>query len=167
MKIIALDPGTWITGYAIFRDTSETGRIHAMSLHSFGSIKAPNGTEVEDRIKWIMESVDQLLPVDTVVCEAQPTMKGRVSPELAVLIRRFRRWATKLNVPWEPINTSTVTAEMRRALPKLLKGEKRLPAETRALGVQKIYGLPPGSLGQDILDAVAVGRTYLVHGHLK
>lgn len=166
MKIVALDPGTYVTGYAIFRDSSETGRAHAMALHSFGSIKPPKG-ELEDRIRFIMESVNQLLPVDIVVCEAQPTMRGKVSPELQVMIRRFRRWATNsLKVPWQPINTSTVTATMRRHIGNPAPGIKRIPPLTRAMGIQKIYGISPEGVAQDVIDAVAVGRTYLEKSHL-
>lgn len=171
MKIIAIDPGTHITGYAIFleRDLkTELPKNRAWDLYSFGSIKPPKGAELEDRIRFIIDSVNQLIPVDAVVCEAQPTMKGRVSPELAVLIRRFRRWAThSLKVPWKPINTSTVTATMRRHIGNPAPGIKRSPAETRAQGIAKLYGVnAPEAVGQDVIDAVAVGRTYLEKSHL-
>lgn len=172
MKIVALDPGTHVTGYAIFNQPLRTPADFATQaslpwvLHSFGSIKPPKG-ELEDRIRFIMESVDQLLPVDIVVCEAQPTMKGKVSPELQVMIRRFRRWAAKLKVPWQPINTSTVTALMRREIGNPAPGIKRMPPLTRALGIQKIYGISPDGVPQDVIDAVAVGRTFLKKGHLS
>jgi len=170
MKLVAIDPGTHITGYAIFSDyRGELSQALAeyIPLRSFGSIKPPKAMQFEDRLKFIMDSVNQLIPVDIVVCEAQPTMKGRVSPELAVLIRRFRRWASySLKVPWEPINTQTVTAAMRRHIGNPATGIKRKPPMTRALAIQKIYGIDPDGVSQDVIDAVAVGRAFLEKGHL-
>ena len=167
MKMLAIDPGTKVMGYAMFTDWRVIGPAGNMPergwvLRSFGSINPPAAMEIEDRLKFILESLDMLIPVDIVVCESQPSSRMNPAPELGVIINRLRRWARRLGAQWEPVNTSTVTATMRKQIGNPPKGVKRAPADTRAEAVLAIYGLSVESVAQDVIDAVAVGRTYLV-----
>lgn len=154
--LMALDPGTHHTGVALF-----AGR----KVVEMDVISPPSGLEIDERIGYIVRRLDEWLEekgalVQQVAVERPMGIDGgRPAPELQVLIRRLRRWATRRPNRWSwfSYHPSTVLSTVR---PRGM----RLPSKDLIwMGVTGLYpDLPAVLPGQDAYDAVAVGHCHLV-----
>ena len=154
-QLLALDPGTRRTGWALFDGGDPV---------SWGCIDAPPRGEIEERIPAIILELDQLAqsadpPVAHVAAEKPRGIEGkRPAPELQTLIRRMRRWARSRKLGWTTYSQSTVAASVRP------RGMGKEDAKTVInTGVEAIYPQTRGAWDdqQDAADAVAVGHCHL------
>ena len=154
-QLLALDPGTRRTGWALFQGGEPV---------SWGCMDAPPGGEIEERIPAIIEALDQLAeqadpPVGHVAAEEPRGVSSRrPAPELQTLIRRIRRWARGRKLGWSAYSQSTVAASVRP------RGMGKTDAKTVInTGVEALYPQTRGAWDgqQDAADAVAVGHCHL------
>ncbi len=154
-SLLALDPGTHSTGWALF---------DGEKLTAWESIEAPRGGEIEDRIPAIIQALDEVAdnaapPVAHVAIEKPRGVDGRrPAPELQTLIGRIRRWARARKLGWTAYSQSTVAASVRP------RGARRGGAKRAILtGVEALYPETRDRWDgkQDSADAVAVGHCHL------
>ena len=159
---LAIDPGTYRAGVALF-DGPE--------LVNWWLLEAPRAMPVDQRIGTIVDQLEAIAAehgqdVREVACE-RPTGidAGRPAPELQVLVRRIRWWATKRphRWAWTEYHPSTVVASVR---PRGMK--RKASKEVLALGVKMLYGerIDVNHQDQNVIDAVAVGHCHLVKDKL-
>lgn len=157
-KFVAIDPGTYYTGVAVFQDKS----LEVWTLI------APESVEVDQRIREIVEKLTDYLfedkgykPKDIAeVAIERPQGVGqyRPAPELDVLVRRLRRWATRPphRWKWHMYHPSSVLSSVR---PRQLHVNSK---DLIRIGVTALYPQLQKDLIQDVYDAVAVGHCHLV-----
>ena len=161
LDFMAIDPGTYKTGAAVFRGENLIDAVLC---------EVPRSMEFEDRISGLLVQLDSIVAryryVRQVVCEKATAIEGvRPAPELQAFIRRLRRWATSgsLATPhkfsWLIYHPSTVLASVR------LRGMRRQGSVTTktliATGVVGLYGSYLEDQDQNVLDAVAVGHCHV------
>ena len=157
-KFLAIDPGTYQTGVALF-DGSQ--------LVDCWAINADKKDPVEKRIGAIIVQLEAINArhgegLTEVVCERPMGIDShRPAPELQVLVKRIRSWAKQSprRYKWVEYHPSTVLAQIRpRGLGRTASSKLALH-----LGVKMVYGdrFDPNQAAQDVTDAVAVGHCHL------
>lgn len=152
--LLAIDPGTYRTGLALF-----TGQ----KLDTCMVLEADSSAPVEERIAWLVAKVESIHKSHPALrmfaCEFSSGLgQYRPAPELEVLVRRMRQYVRKHHGLWFQYHPSTVAASVRiRGLGKVMTPKERI-----AFGVQALYGMdyPLDGVEQDALDAVAVGHCH-------
>lgn len=153
MTFLALDPGTYKTGAAVFEDE----RLVASRLLSAGG-RQP----LEVRFVVLLNALDALAleypDIGLVVCERTTAIESRQpAPELQAYIRRLRQWSRQRRCEWVTYHPSTVVKNIRPRSYRP-KGENASKLVI-ALGVKMIYTL--AGLDQNVTDAIAVGHCHL------
>ena len=133
---------------------------------------------IEERIAAMIAQLDEIITchreVRAVACEKITALDGRPpAPELQVLIRRIKRWATRKQrhafvdfgdrraprsfaFVWYEYHPSAIVASVR---PRGFKGKP--VKEVMTAGVQMLYGMELGDLDQNVIDSIAVGHCHL------
>ena len=153
-KLLAIDPGTYMTGAAVFEDEQ---------LVDWGVIAVGRHLEVEHRISHIVEQLEIYVGkhgrnIRQVAIEKPMGIDThRPAPELQVLVRRLRRWARMKPHKWiwTEYHPSTVVASVR---------PRGLQADTKNIirwGVMALYPQVGPLEAQDVYDAIAVGHCHL------
>ena len=154
-SLLAVDPGTRRTGLAVF---------DGEKLSRYGLIVAPGYMEVDQRIGYMVSQLEKAVgPVraeirDVVAEQPWGIDQHRPAPELQTLVARLRRWTTRSHGwSWTVYHPSTVAASVR------LRGVGNTRKEQIRAGVIALYspGLPL-DVGQDVVDAVAIGHCHIV-----
>jgi len=150
MKILAIDGGTYHTGYAIFEDKE---------LIKADVISPDNGWSFA-RIEFIIDQLWELgiydNSPDVLVWES---WHGPRNPELQVLLRCLRQLAKMYKCEPVEIHASSVVKAIS------LDGKGRQRREARKLAIREgvAYHYPEyKDTQQDVQDAVAIGHTYLL-----
>jgi len=147
VKILAIDGGTYHTGYAFFDDNH---LIYA------DVVSPPENWLSYERIANIIESIKHLLrDADVLVWES---WRGPRNPELQVLLRCLRQLAKMYNCEPVEIHASSVVKAIS------LDGKGRQRREARKLAIREgvAYHYPEyQDTQQDIQDAIAIGWCYL------
>ena len=152
--LLAIDPGTYTTGVALFEDGE---------LKDCGAIKVDRHWEIEDRINYILERLESYVGehgqhIRQVVAEKpQGIDHYRPAPELQVLVRRLKRWAhvKPHKWVWTEYHPSSVLAAVR---PRGMKADTKSLITT---GVIALYPQVGGVQVQDVYDAIAIGHCHL------
>ena len=152
---LAIDPGTHSTGLALFIGDT---------LERYWHIEPAKGLEVEERIGEIVSRIDRIAGhhesrIRQIACEKPMGIDAyRPAPELQVLIRRLKRWATRKphRWVWTEYHPSAVVAAVR------LRGVKGDTKDIIAAGVRALYPGIQVDVAQDVLDSIAVGHCHLV-----
>ena len=153
-KLLAIDPGTYMTGVAVFEDEQ---------LVDWGVIAVSRGVEIENRIPHIVDELENYVGnhgrnIRQVAIEKPMGIDTyRPAPELQVLVRRLRRWAhiKPHKWAWTEYHPSTVVASVRA---RGMTGDTK---RTIAWGVRALYPQVGFDLDQDVYDAIAVGHCHL------
>ena len=151
---LGLDPGTYCTGAALFSE----GELVDAKL-----IRADRKLPIESRVPIILERLEMMAHqgyplIQDVACEWVTGYENkRPAPELQVLLRRIRGWATHRGLGFYAYHPSTVAAAVR---PRGLSGSAK---DAIRMGVQMLYGKEAADLDQNILDAIAVGVAHMNH----
>lgn len=138
-RLLAIDPGTYRCGYAVFNDGYPT---EAGTLEVKG--------ELEQRIANLvarLEAVAAQLEVQEIACEKAWGRNFRPAPELEAFIRRLRRWARGKRLAFHLYNTQSVYGG-------------KWPREVIRAGIRQVlltHWPREIKLGDDALDAVAIG----------
>lgn len=155
---LALDPGTYKTGVALFVGTR---------LEDYWLCEVKKSLEIEERIPELLSQLDDIVrahaEIQAVACEKISGMADRPAPELQTFVRRLRRWATQRphKFAWTEYHPSTVVAAVR---PRGLAGNGT--KEIMRVGVQFLYGVGGRSfdheaLDQNVIDSIAVGHCHI------
>jgi len=149
MKILAIDGGTYHTGYAVFQDNE---------LVYADLISPPEKDWSFDRIRSIIfllsEYIKKYEP-DVLVWES---WRGNRNPELQVLLRCLRQLAKMYKCEPVEIHASSVVKAIS------LDGKGRQRREARKLAIREgvAYHYPEyKDTQQDVQDAIAIGWCYL------
>ena len=161
---LSIDPGTYRTGAALF---------DGPNLLDWWLVEASRRDPVELRIAQILgrvEEISALCPdLREVVCERTTAIESRrPAPELQVLARRLKSWATrtKHRYAWTDYHPSKVASHAR---PRGL-ARKTPQKEVLRLGVRMLYQgsisqdgkqFAAGDLDQNVVDSVAVGHCHI------
>ena len=159
---LALDPGTYKTGAALFNGPDLVG---------WWLIQAEKRLPIDERIGSIVRQLEALIARhgQEVVCERTTGIENRrPAPELQVLVRRIKAWATRVShrYVWTDYHPSTVLASVRpRGVDRKARSKTVL-----ALGVELLYRgavshegdrFSGGDVDQNVIDAVAVGNCHV------
>ena len=168
---LALDPGTYKTGAALFNGPDLVG---------WWLIQAEKRLPIDERIGSIVRQLEALIArhgqeVREVVCERTTGIENRrPAPELQVLVRRIKAWATRVShrYVWTDYHPSTVLASVRpRGVDRKARSKTVL-----ALGVELLYRgavsydgdrFSGGDVDQNVIDAVAVGHCHVCRRQLR
>ena len=152
-RFLALDPGTYHCGMAYFYQNAPV---------AYSVVHIPQGWEIDERIRAIVEDVDRWVEdhapdgIDLVACERATGIEGRQpAPEVQVLIRRLRRWATRRKAGFYTYHPSTVLASVRP------RGVRLATKDLLRLGVLGLYPGVSLAADQDAYDAIAVGHCHI------
>ena len=124
-------------------------------------ITADRKLPIESRIPISLERLEMMAHqgdplIQDVACEWVTGYENkRPAPELQVLLRRIRGWATHRGLGFYSYHPSTVAAAVR---PRGFSGSAK---DAIRMGVQMLYGKKVAALDQNILDAIAVGVTHM------
>ena len=152
--LLAIDPATYQTGAAVFKGEA---------LVDYRLLKAPERAPVDQRIADLIKQLDQLSQaypqITQAACEKTTGIdKHRPAPELQVMVRRTKSWATgrPRRYSWFEYHPSTVRAAVQ------LRGMGRdaTAKDLLAIGVEALYGI--SEVEQDVIDAVAVGHCHIL-----
>ena len=170
-RFLALDPGTYKTGAALF---------NGPSLSGWWLVEAERRLPVDERIGSIVRQLEIIVQehgrdVREVVCERTTGIENRrPAPELQVLVRRIKAWATRTShrYVWTDYHPSTVLASVRpRGVNRRARSKTVL-----ALGVDLLYRgsvshdgkqFSVRDLDQNVIDAVAVGHCHVCRRQLR
>lgn len=161
MDFLAIDPGSYKTGVAYFRDAE---------LVNYWLLEVKKGVEIEERIPALIYALDALVyahgEIRAIACERLSTLRDRPPPpELATYIRRLKRWAMRTHkFVWHEYHPSSVVASVRA---RDMRGKNT--KEIMRLGVQFLYGPQFGAefgLDQNVIDAIAVGHCHISKTHV-
>jgi len=148
MKILAIDGGTYHTGYAVF-DNKELIKADVISPDDNWSFE-----RIGHIIKMLDFRINRVNP-DVLVWES---WRGNRNPELQVLLRCFRQLAKMYKCEPVEIHASSVV----KAISLDSKGRQRREARKLAIREGVAYHYPEyQDTQQDVQDAVAVGHCYL------
>ena len=147
MKVLALDPSTKSTGYALFEDKK---------LRSYGNVKTPKNRKVKNGIEAMTQElkkvVSKLGKIDIVICEIQ-TYRGagdRMSPDNFAALQAVCYSCGNI-VGGPAISRYWVTP---------ITWNKGVPKHVTHQRVRKLYDLKLTSGEQDYLDAIGIGHYY-------
>ena len=153
--LLAIDPGTYQMGLALFVDGELIG---------YNLIKPRPSEFVDTRIYYILDSLGAFITktgnVTEIACERATGYENlRPAPAVQTIIQSLRQRAKKAGIPFTTYHPSTVVSAVR------LRGLRYAPnKEVIEVGVLALYGEKFQELGkqeQDILDAIAVGVCHL------
>ncbi len=137
MKFIAIDPGTYRTGFAYFKDGDPV---------EVGHIEVTGGGP--DRVNAIVFNIEKEIgkyEIDAVVCE-EPVSRYKSTSILHVLFFEIRRYAKKIKLPFYSYLPGQV---------KKYQGKSNMPKSVMAAALSQNYGI--AGLTEDECDAVALG----------
>jgi len=152
MKILAIDGGTYHTGWAVFDDKE---------LVNANVISPPENEWSFDRIGSIVFLLSEYIrsyEPDVLVWES---WRGPRNPELQVLLRCFRQLAKMYKCEPVEIHASSVIKAIA------LDGKGRQRREARKLAIREgvAYHYPEyKDTQQDVQDSIAIGWCYLNNG---
>ena len=148
-KILAIDGGTYHTGYAVFED-KELLQARVISPTDFNWSF--------DRISMIVTSIQYFIERYEPNVLVWESWHGPRNPELQVLLRCLRQLAKMYNCEPVEIHASSVVKAIS------LDGKGRQRREARKLAIREgvAYHYPEyKDTQQDVQDAIAIGHTYL------
>jgi len=155
-KILAIDGGTYHTGYAVFDTTKRPKHKHLIDA----SVISPQSNQWSfERISCVIGSLYGVImeyDPDVLVWES---WHGSRNPELQVLLRCLRQLAKMYDCEPVEIHASSVVKAIS------LDGRGRQRREARKLAIREgvAYHYPEyQDVQQDVQDAIAIGYTYLL-----
>ena len=154
--LLAIDPGTYTTGVALFEDEKLVDWGAITTIHA-------DVVEIEERVGYIVTRLEEYFRehgkhIRQVAIEKPQGIDAyRPAPELQVLVRRLRRWAhvKPHKWVWTDYHPSTVVSSVR---PRGMKGDTKSLIMT---GVIALYPQVGGVLAQDVYDAIAIGHCHI------
>lgn len=150
MKILAIDGGTYHTGWAVF-DGKHLRKASTIDPN-------PNDWSFQ-RIANIFNTISELIDRHQVDVLAWESWRGPRNPELQTMLRCFTQLAKDKGCEAIEFHASTVVKQM--ALNG--KGRKRREARKAAIREGVIHHYPKyRDVPQDAMDAIAIGRCVLL-----